>query len=537
MPDLSREIRHFPPADPGPNPIHIGVACPSAYPVALASLGYQTIHLLAHSHPGFVTHRIVLNKADGTVYPSRTLEEGLRINSLAALLFSCSFELDYLHLVRILDEAGIPILRRDRGSTPLVIIGGIAPTANPEPTAMIADAISIGEGEETLPGVLDDIQGAFPLLQGPRFLEARQRLYELWDSRDGVYVPALWEDEKGGFFERNGRRLVQASVSDPDRHPSYTPVVSPEGVYGAKNLVAISSGCPAGCRFCLLSYVFPPGPHRSVESILENAGHFSPDEASVGLVSSRVSDHPHLARVINALTDDGFEVSVSSLRIAGTTTDILDALARSGSKTVTFAPEHGSARIRDLFCKPHTYEEIRDRVVRAYDAGISRVKLYFLTGFVEETAEDLDATPDFVLSLASDARLASRPAECRLTVGLAPFVPKAATPFQRRPMDDEKTLRRKMKRITDPLKRRPRIEVEIESPRSAIMQGALSQGDRTIAAHLAEIARTRGALVRSWDEALRKAGDGPRRRVLESRDESAALPWSFIKRPKSGNDP
>jgi radical SAM superfamily enzyme YgiQ (UPF0313 family) len=525
MPDLSKEIRRFPTSDPGPEPLHIGIVYPNTYPVAISSLGYQTVHLTAASHPGMVTHRIVLDKADGRDYPNRTLEEGLEIKSLDALLISCSFELDYPHIVRILDESGIPVLQKHRQALPLVIIGGIAPTANPEPLALIADAIAIGEAEIILSGILDDLLDTYPLLQGPRFLEGRDRIYEMWNRRDGVYVPGREPDRQGG--------VVQASIANPDEFPSYTPIISPDGVYGARNLVSVSSGCPARCRFCLLSFVLPPGPDRSMESVLENARIFSPDEASVGLVSSRISDHPAIVEIINSLANDGYNVSVSSLRVASTSAEMLQALARSGAKSVTFAPEHGSARIRDVICKPYTYEEVRERVEWAYEAGMSRVKLYFLTGFEEETPEDIAQTPEFILSLADDIGLATRPADNRLSIGIAPFVPKASTPFQRRPMQDEKTLKRKIQAITAALERMPRIEVEIESPRSSIMQGALSIADRTGGLYLAEMSKSRGPLIASWENVLRELGDSPKAKVLGHRDHDP-LPWNFIIRPHVG---
>jgi radical SAM superfamily enzyme YgiQ (UPF0313 family) len=270
-----------------------------------------------------------------------------------------------------------------------------------------------------------------------------------------------------------------------------------------------------------------------VKSILENARRFSPDEASVGLVSSRISDHPAIAEIINTLADDGYNVSVSSLRVASTSMEMLQALARSGAKSVTFAPEHGSARIREIICKPYTYDEVRERVEWAYDAGMSRVKLYFLTGFVEETPEDLKETPEFILSLANDIGLASRPADNRLSVGIAPFVPKASTPFQRKPMQDEKTLKRKIQAITGPLERLPRIEVEIESPRSSIMQGAISIADRSVGLYLAEMAKSRGPLIASWENVLRESGDDPKAKVLRHRDNDP-LPWNFIARPSAG---
>jgi len=532
MPDLSKEIRRFPPGEPGSDPVHIGIVYPNTYQVAVSSLGYQTVHLVAHSHPGVVTHRIVLENTSGKTYPSRTLEERLEIRSLAALLVSCSFELDYLHLVRILHSAGIPTLRNKRGSLPLIIVGGIAPTANPEPLALVADAIAVGDAEKMLPGLLDDLLEAYPLLQGSRFAEGRDQLHELWDRREGVYVPALWEAGDGEFSDRHGKTLAQVSVDNPDEYPSFTPIISPEGVYGSKNLVEISSGCPAGCRFCLLSYVLPARRERSKANILENARRFRPDEASIGLISSRVSDHPDIVEIIDTLADDGYQVSVSSLRMPTTTRRMLDSLARAGSRTVTLAPEHGSESIRKLVCKPLTYDEIRDKVAWAFDAGMSGVKLYFLTGFHEESDVEVDETGALIQSLIQDIGLSNRPADNRLSIGIAPFVPKPTTPFQRRAMQDERTLKRKLKRITGPLGTLPRVDVETESPRLSIIQGALSISDRSVGLHLDYVSRTLGSIFASWDEALREVGDSPRMRVLEERPIGTSLPWSFIRRPK-----
>ena len=534
MIDISREIRHFPPGAPGPEPVHVGLVYPNTYQVALASLGFQTVHLIAHRTPGIVTHRIVLENTRGDDYPTRTLEERLEIKSLDVLLVSCSFELDYLHFVRMLHAAGIPPIRRRRGNLPLVIVGGIAPTANPEPLAPFADAIVIGEAEMVLERMLDDLLDSWPRISGSRFTRGRDELYESWDRIPGVYVPALWEDEKGGFSDRGGKRIKQAFVPDIETHLSYTPILSPNGVYGSKNLVEISRGCPTHCRFCLISHISPAGAKRtrSMASVLENATIYPPVIASVGLVSSAVSDHPHIVPILDSLAEDGYQVSVSSLKIPTTSRELFHSLAGAGTKSVTFAPEHGSEKIRQLVCKPNTYEEIRARIEWSFDAGISRIKLYFITGFEEEDETDIQATPEFIMSLARDLHLSSRPAGGGFTIGLAPFVPKASTPFQRRPMDDEVTLKRKMKTILDPLRKQSRIELEMESPRESLAQGALAMGDRGLVGHIMEIAKSRGPIIRAWEEAIIRLGDQPRQTALRPKKQGEKLPWRFIIRPK-----
>ena len=531
MADLEKEIRRLPPNDPGPDPIHVGVLYPNTYPVAIASLGFQTIHRLVHQHPGIIAHRIVLENADGRNYPTRTLEEQLEIKSLDAIAVSCSFELDYFHLARMLDAAGIPVLRKNRGSLPLLLVGGIAPTANPEPLATIADAIFIGKAEINLTPALDDLLELYPLLTGSRFNSGLQELHEKWDQREGIYVPAMWENDAGEFQDRNRKKIHQANIKNLNDYESYTPVISPDGVYGAKNLIEISAGCPDHCRFCLLSHIYPPGPERSMESILENARIFQPDEASVGLISSRVSDHPDITNVINTLSSENYDVSVSSLKISSTTQKLLETLSKAGSKSVTFAPEHGSEKIREIIRKGYTYENVLERVRWAFESGINRVKLYFLTGFDEETDDDLDATADFITQLAIDTGLRELRPECRLSIGLAPFVPKPSTPFQRRRMLDERHLKRNIKRITDPLKNLPRIEIEIESPRESIIQGTLSISDRSASKLLAGFSSTRGNILSSWGKIVAEAYPGGLAEVHESLDGSKILPWSFIQRP------
>lgn len=528
---IDKEIRRFPASDPGPDPIHVGVMYPNTYPVSVSSLGFQTVHRLVHSHPGIVAHRIILETDGGKNYPSRTLLEGLEIKSLDAIAISCSFELDYLNLVRILDASRIPVLRKNRGGLPLILIGGIAPTANPEPLAEIADAIFIGKAEVNLPPALDDLLEIHPLLTGKRFKSGRDRLYEMWDRHDGIYVPALWSNERGEFSGRDGQVITQADIHDLDEFKSYTPIISPGGVYGSKNLVEISTGCPSHCRFCLLSYIYPPGPGRSLESILENARIFKPDEASVGLISSRVSDHPDIVKVINSLSDDGYGVSVSSLKVSSTSRELLEALARSGARTVTFAPEHGSEKILEIISKKYSYDDVLQRTRWAYEAGMNRVKLYFLTGFDEETDSDLDATIDYITHIAEDTGLRDIGMECRLIIGIAPFVPKASTAFQRRRMQDERTLKQKMKRVTGALKILPKVEIETESPRSSIVQGLLSIADRTVTPHLVEFSKSRGPILSTWEEIVRSIPENPTLNVHETRNNSTILPWGFIKRP------
>jgi radical SAM superfamily enzyme YgiQ (UPF0313 family) len=537
MPDISREIRRFPKSEPGPEPLHVGIVYPNTYPVALASLGYQTVHRIAHSHPGILTHRITLESSRPGPHRARTLEESLAVKSLDALLVTCSFEPDYINLVRILSSAEIPPLRKMRKSPPLVIAGGVAVTGNPEPIAPVADAIAIGDAETMLPGLLDDLIANYPLLRGARFESGRHQLYEDWQARDGVYVPALWEDEKGAFVNADNRTVSQSSVANPDLYQSYTPIVSADGAYGAKNLVAISAGCHTRCRFCMLSFISPAGPVRSIRSVLENARIFPPSEASVGLISSRVSEHPDIVTIINSLADEGYNVSVSSLKVSSTTPEMLDALHRAGATGVTFAPEHGSERIRKLLGKPYTYDEVRDRLAWSFDSGLSNVKLYFLTGFEEETDDDLDSTSRFVLSLIEDIGLDSLPGNRRLGVSIAPFVPKAGTPFQRRAMDDERTLKRKLKRIIAPLKRRPRVDVETESPRESILQGLLSIGDRSLADYFLEVSKNNLPAHSAWDKAENLLGDSSRKMVLRSRPQGEwELPWGFISRPQIGEE-
>ncbi|HDS29646.1 MAG TPA: radical SAM protein, partial [Firmicutes bacterium] len=529
MIDLKKEIRKLPESDPGAEPVHVGIVCPGTYPVALASLGFQTVHRIAHSHPGIIAHRITLESTHSGKHKARTLEESLEIKSLDALLISCSFELDYINLVRILHSAGINPLRRKRKSLPMLIFGGIAVTGNPEPIAGIADAIAIGDAEIILPGILDDFIDLFPLLRGARFLAGRDKLYESWDNLPGVYVPALWEDKKGGFENPDNRSIVQAYIENADSYPSFTPVVAPDGAYGAKNLISISSGCLTGCRFCMLSHITSPEPVRSFESIIENARIFSPDEASVGLVSSRVSDHPEIVHTINTLADFGYSVSVSSLKVSSTTPDLLNALHRAGTSGVTFAPEHGSERIRRILGKPYSYDEVRDRVAWSFDCGISNVKLYFLTGFEEETDDDLDSTSEFIISLCRDTGLEKRPGTCRLGISIAPFVPKPGTPFQRRAMQDDRTLKRKLKRITSSLKGIPRLDCEYESPRLSILQGIFSVGNRTLEKYLEDISKNDLPVLSAWERAVEKFGDSPLQLVLKLRPvDEWKIPWGFI---------
>jgi radical SAM superfamily enzyme YgiQ (UPF0313 family) len=534
MIDLSKEIRAFPPSDPGPEPLHVGLVFANTYQVAIASLGFQTVHLLAATVPGIVTHRIVLESSDGRDYPSKTLEERLDIKSLDALLVSCPFELDYLHLVRILNASGIKPLRRDRGSLPLVIVGGTAPTANPEPLAPFADAIAIGDAEVMLPQILEEIKDYYPLLAGPRFSDARSELYESWDEIEGVYVPKLWEDKSGRFAGRPHRHIMQASMKDLNDTPSYTPIISPAGVYGSRNLVEISRGCTTRCRFCLISYISPAGRERSFDSVMANARLFPPDQASIGLVSSSVTDHPDIVPIINSLSDENYQVSVSSLKLSTTSREILGALSKAGTKSVTFAPEHGSERIRNIICKEYTYDMVKERIVWAFDAGIKRIKLYFLTGFDEETPDDVKATGEFVLSLANDLELSSKSQGFQFTVGLAPLVPKASTPFQRRAMQDESTLKRKMKSMLEPLKKHPRIEIETESPRASLVQGMLSQGDRGLEKYLLDVSKSRGPILKAWDDALSNFGSQPLDMILSDRESGVTLPWNFLKRPDLG---
>src|SRR5579859_2962159 len=390
----------------------IALCYPNTYAVGMCNLGFQSVYNLFNSAKGFVCERVF---AEPVLIGNRTagrgdwtgddqyrvqsrfeaLGEPLSVESqrpltdYSVVAFSLSFELDYFNVGYVLRRAGIAPLAQDRGETdPIVIAGGPAVSGNPEPVAPMLDAIVIGEVEP----VMDGLQDVF--LGGGSRGEQIDKLARL----PGVYVPAQYKigyapdgtiarvDPSSSDLALPVARLNARNVND---FQTMSAVLSPDIELGDMFLLEMTRGCARGCRFCLAGYTSLPVRHRHVDHLMAGVEHGLKLRKRIGLISAATSDHPQLEQLLARMLDAGAEVSLSSLRIDRISPFLVDALVRSGTKTITLAPEAGSQRMRDVINKRLTHDQIVQAAELAGRGGIPKAKLYFIVGLPGETDDDV----------------------------------------------------------------------------------------------------------------------------------------------------
>lgn len=490
----------------------VALGYPNVYDVGMENLGFQAVYTLLNDFPDVVAERFFLSAAaaGGTL---TTCESVRPVAAARVILFSVSFEQDYVNLVRLLRAAGLaPHAAKRAGTDPPVVVGGIAPTLNPLPLAPFVDAVLVGEAEVQMT----------PLVEGLRAADGRPRadILAAWDEVPGIWRPAT----------DRGRIVRRAAVADLDGFTPQT-VIRRAGdgksPFAAGHLVEVNRGCPHGCRFCAAGYVYLPFRNRSLPVLtaaLEAAT--MAGAAHVGLIGSALGDHPDLLELCRWLADRGVRFSPASLRADRLTPELLELLCRGGAKTVTIAPEAGSEVLRFRICKKLTDEQILVAAERAAAAGIYGLKLYFLVGLPGETP----AARAAIVSLTAAIRkvmLAARrerTRSVRLVVSINPLVPKPHTPLQWAAFAGAPALQAMLRELVRDLQKIGGVQVECESPLDAAWQTLLSRGDERLAPDLlaaaAADARRRAVFRTAVDR---------HRGILERLPTDAPLPWDFIR--------
>ncbi len=373
------------------------------------------------------------------------------------ILFSVSFENDLLNVIRLLRLMRLPILAGERDeSHPLIIGGGIVPTANPEPFAPFFDALFLGEAEAGLDGVIE--------LYGDA--DSRGSFLEKVAKFKFVYVPLL-ESPKDC-------KKVRAFWKDVVNEPTCSCVVTPFSSFGESFMVEVSRGCPRRCNFCLSSYVCRPVRFVSVEAI-KNAIEKRPVN-KVGLLGTSVSEHKRLPDLIARYRD--VEFSFSSIRIDAKE-QFFNVLRHSGARTLTFGIEAASQRLREAIGKPVPDELIFERL-KVLSSDFEAVKLYFMVGLPGEEDGDISAFDVFL-------KKAKGVFKGRISLSIAPFVPKPFTPFEREPFAGQSQLKSKIKRIKKIASQFKGVNVNYDLPKWSEVQALISCGDRDVGFYLAGI--------------------------------------------------
>ena len=476
----------------------IALVYPNTYRVGMSSLGFQTIYRLFNADPRVVCERAFWQRHFAPDDPVVSIETQRALADFSVIAFSLSFEMDYLHLVHVLRQAGIPLRAEERDETwPLVLAGGAAVSANPMPVADFCDAVVIGEAEQLAAPLLQALQDAV--------VQPRNRAWSSLARLPGIFCPAL------------PRPVDRQWVRNLDDHPTSTVVHTNDTEFGDMFLVEVARGCGRGCRFCMAGYTSRPKREHSIASILEQARRGLRWVDRIGLVGAAVSDYAAIDPLVEELRALGARLSVSSLRVDPLSEPLLRALAESGTRTLTIAPEAGSERLRRAINKGVTEDNVFHAVERAAHHRFRQLKLYFMLGLPTETERDVDEIA--ALCEAAAGRFGGQ-----VILNVTPFVPKAHTPFQWAKMAPVKVVQGRLRSLERRL-RRQRIAVRAESPRVAAVQGVLARGDRALGGVLASV---QSESPRAWNEAMAAHGLEAGA-YLRAREVDEPLPWDSIR--------
>ncbi len=539
--------------------IRFAMCFPDVYEIGMSHIGLQILYDMFNRREDVYCERVFSPWTDldrvmrQEKIPLFALESQDPVKNFDFLGITIQYEMCYTNILQILDLSGIPLHSADRADTDPIVIGGGPCAYNPEPLAEFFDLFYIGEGE-TQYDKLFDLYKEIRKTGGNRrdFLREAAKL-------PGMYVPAFYdvvykEDGTIGSFlpNRDGipERVSKELVMDLDDAPYIeNPIVPFIKVTQDRVVLEIQRGCIRGCRFCQAGNIYRPLREHSLEylknyarKMLDSTGH---EEISLSSLSS--SDYSCLKELVMFLIEEyqgkGVNISLPSLRIDAFSLDVMSKVQDVKKSSLTFAPEAGTQRLRDVINKGLTEEAILKGAREAFHGGWNRVKLYFMLGLPTETKEDIEGIA-LLSEKVAEAYYDEIPKEERqgkVQVGASSsfFVPKPFTPFQWARMCTREEFLQRAYTVKDKfkeMKNKKSLKYSYHDADVTILEGVLARGDRKVAAVI-ERAYEKGALYDSWSEyfkneawmeAFQECGVDPDFYTVRERGLEEVFPWDFI---------
>lgn len=527
---------------------------PDTYEIGQANQAIAILYGILNSLAGVSAERSYLPWLDMIALmrdedvPLFSLESTSAVRDFDLVGITIPYELTYSNILETLDLAGIPLRTSQRGEGDPLVLGGGPCVFNPEPIAPFFDAILIGEGEEAVADIVAAHRDA--KRQGLSRSETLASLARI----PGVYVPSLYEvrtDAEGHFAGITAlgdapKTVAKRVVADLDsvRSPVETIVPFMDVVHDRFG-IEVLRGCTRGCRFCQAGMVYRPVRERTADTIVRDvmAGLACTGYDEVSLTSLSSTDHSQLEEVLRRLQrrleGSGVSVSLPSLRVDAFGVEMARLVAGGGKKSgLTFAPEAGTQRMRDVVNKNVTEADLLGTVDRAFSAGWRRVKLYFMIGLPTETDEDIRGIGELVQKVFWTAREATPPAQrggLRVSVSVSTFVPKTQTPFQWEPQIPLEEVRRRQSVLRDSMPRKG-VELHWHDSEVSFLEGVMARGGREVA-DVIEAAWRGGARFDAWTEhysltrwraAFEATGVDAETIANRQREVDEPLPWDHI---------
>ena len=532
----------------------ICLAFPDVYEVGMSYLGFKILYHLLNKQQGVQAERVYAPWIDMEAkmrerhIPLRTLETKKTLKECDIVGFTLQYELSYTNILNMLDLGGVPVLAAERTEEdPLVIVGGPC-VYNPEPLADFFDFAIIGEGEE----VMAEVMEAYKAWKRAGKPGGRQAFLQEVVKINGIYVPSFYEVEYNENLTVKAVRPVNVNapavvykrvVRDMNSVDFPTSPIVPFGeIVHDRIMLEVFRGCSRGCRFCHAGMVYRPVRERKPEvlkdlarQLVDNTGY-----NEISLVSLSSADYSCLAPMVHDMIDefkdDRVSVSLPSLRIDSFCVAIAKEIQAVRKSGLTFAPEAGSQKMRDVINKGVTEEDLMNAVGAAFESGWNSVKLYFMIGLPFENDDDVLAIADLARKVQYKYYQVTGKRGCKVTCSASFFVPKPYTAFQWFAQDDLENIRRKQFLLKDEIKTIKNVTLNYHDSKTGIIEAVFARGDRKVGKALLA-AWQKGARFDGWSdcfdyerwlEAFSEAGLDKDFYAARQRGEHEVFPWEHI---------